>query len=125
MIAVVDASAMAALTFKEPAAAEVRDRLADRQIVAPHLLVYELLNTAAKKMRRHPDQAAAIRAGVERVLADDFAIYWSDVEPSPVIDLALQTGLTAYDASYLWLAKHLDAELVTLDAELGAAARRV
>ena len=31
------------------------------------------------------------------------------------------TGLTAYDATYLWLAKHLDAELVTLDGELGNA----
>ena len=125
MIAVVDASALAALTFNEPAAAEIRDRLVNRQLVAPRLLSYELLNTAAKKIRRHPAQAAAIRAGVERVLAEDFAIYWSDVEPAPVLDLALETGHTAYDASYLWLARHLDAELVTLDAELAGAARRV
>ena len=35
--------------------------------------------------------------------------------------LAEQTGLTAYDASYLWLAEALDAELVTLDRALAAA----
>jgi predicted nucleic acid-binding protein len=35
----------------------------------------------------------------------------------------LRTGLTAYDAAYLWLARHLDAELVTLDTELQRAAR--
>jgi predicted nucleic acid-binding protein len=30
--------------------------------------------------------------------------------------------LTAYDASYLWLAKHLNCELVTLDGKLEDAA---
>jgi predicted nucleic acid-binding protein len=30
--------------------------------------------------------------------------------------------LTGYDASYLWLAQRLDAELVTLDRPLGRAA---
>jgi hypothetical protein len=30
--------------------------------------------------------------------------------------------LTACDASYLWLARHLDADLLTLDTELAAAA---
>lgn len=124
MIAVVDASALAALVFNEPLASDVRDRLVNRQLVAPRLLVYELLNTAAKKLRRHPDQAAAIRAGVERALAEDFAIYWSDVEPGPVLELAEATGLTAYDASYLWLARYLGGELVTLDSELSAALRR-
>ena len=122
MIAVVDASALAAVVFNEPQATDVLERLANRQLVAPRLLVYELLNTAAKKLRRHPDQAAAIRAGVTRALADDFAIYWSDVEPGPVLELAGTTGLSAYDASYLWLARHLGAELVTLDADLDRSA---
>ncbi len=39
-----------------------------------------------------------------------------------VVSLALATGLTAYDASYLWLARLLGAELVTLDRRLAAAA---
>ena len=38
-----------------------------------------------------------------------------------VLDLAERTGLTAYDASYLWLARELKAELVTLDRKLAAA----
>jgi predicted nucleic acid-binding protein len=37
------------------------------------------------------------------------------------VDLAEATGLTAYDASYLWLARTLNAELVTLDRKLAAA----
>ena len=35
----------------------------------------------------------------------------------------MQTKLTVYDASYLWLARHMQADLVTLDRELAAAAR--
>jgi len=39
-----------------------------------------------------------------------------------VIELALETGLTAYDAAYLWLAVAHGAELVTLDARLARVA---
>jgi predicted nucleic acid-binding protein len=39
------------------------------------------------------------------------------------LDLALETGLSAYDASYLLVAQILGAELVTLDAELATAAQ--
>ena len=123
-IAVVDASALAALAFKESQATDIADRLANRQLVAPRLAAYELTNTALKKLRKHPDQSALIRGGLERVLGDDFTIFWSDVEPGLVLDLAVRTGLTAYDASYLWLARHLEAELVTLDTGLAEAAAR-
>ncbi len=40
------------------------------------------------------------------------------------LDLATETGLTAYDASYLWLARQLGAELVTLDQQLARAAAK-
>jgi len=37
------------------------------------------------------------------------------VDHDKPLELAATTGLTAYDASYLWLAGQLGAELVTLD----------
>ncbi len=40
------------------------------------------------------------------------------VPATDVVSLAVRTGLTAYDASYLWLAMSRDAELVTLDRQL-------
>jgi predicted nucleic acid-binding protein len=123
-IAVVDASALAAVAFNEPLASEMTERLANRQLVAPRLLAYELTNAAIRKLRKHPDQASLIRGGLARALSPDFAIFWSDVEATLVLDLALEAKLTAYDASYLWLARHLGAELVTLDTELAAAAAR-
>ena len=123
-ITVVDASTLAALAFLEPNAGVARDRLANRQLVAPRLLAYELMHAAVKKIRKHPDQAALIRGGVSKALGNEFTIFWSDVEPLEVLDLATEARITAYDASYLWLARHLDAELVTFDAELEAAARK-
>lgn len=41
------------------------------------------------------------------------------------IQLAETTRLSLYDASYLWLARHLDVELVTLDEKLQKAAEKI
>ena len=40
------------------------------------------------------------------------------IDHDGALDLAARTGLTAYDASHLWLARQLGAELVTLDRRL-------
>jgi predicted nucleic acid-binding protein len=117
-IAVIDASAAAAVVFHEPDAASVVARVRDAQLVAPRLLEYELAHTAVKKMRRHAESAGLVREGLAGFLADDFDIYWSDVDLQAVFELALDSGLTAYDASYLWLALHLDADLISLDRRL-------
>jgi predicted nucleic acid-binding protein len=69
---------------------------------------------------RHPDQREALLAGFrlrERLGVEEIA-----VDHNAVVDLALETGLTAYDASYLWLAKQLAADLITLDNQLDKAA---
>jgi predicted nucleic acid-binding protein len=52
------------------------------------------------------------RLGVEEIAVDH----------ASVLDLALKTGLTAPDANYLHLAQLLEAELVTLDKQLGRTA---
>jgi predicted nucleic acid-binding protein len=98
-VAVVDASALAAVAFLEPDGRAIKDRLDRCQLAAPYLLAYELTNTALVKLRRHPDQAAVIRAGLAGVLAEDFAIYWSDVDHQAVLELAGRERLTAYDAA--------------------------
>jgi predicted nucleic acid-binding protein len=45
-----------------------------------------------------------------------------EVDPVATLTLAEQFNLTAYDASYLWLARQLNIELVTLDQRLARAA---
>jgi predicted nucleic acid-binding protein len=46
------------------------------------------------------------------------------VDPLAVFALAERYALSAYDASYLWLAAELKAPLATFDRKLGTAAQR-
>jgi predicted nucleic acid-binding protein len=73
-----------------------------------------------KKLRRHPEQRTALLAAHAFFL--QLSIEIVAVDSAAVVSVAEETGLTAYDASYLWLAGELRAELVTLDAALNAAA---
>ena len=118
---VVDASALAALVFQEPEGDAVRQRLDGAMVFAPELLRYELANTAWKKIRRQPADAAKILIALSTALDDRFGLIWQDVDAGDVVLLAHATGTTAYDASYLWLAASLGADLVTLDDRLAGA----
>jgi predicted nucleic acid-binding protein len=117
---VVDASALAAVVFDEPKGEMVAGQLKGATLVAPSLLWFELVNICATKLRRYSGQrdlilrAFAMRGGL--------TIETLEVDYTGTLLLAERTGLTGYDASYLWLAQHLSAELVTLDGELIRAA---
>ena len=41
-----------------------------------------------------------------------------EVDQVEVLEIALDTGLSTYDASYLWLSRRLSIPLVTLDQRL-------
>lgn len=119
-VRVVDASALAALLFGEPEAEAIAARLGNARLVAPTLMPYELANVCVVKCRRHPGERDALLAAfgmrtklrVEEVAVDHRA----------ALTLVLASGLTLYDASYLWLARELAADLVTLDRQLERAA---
>ena len=117
----VDASALAALVFQEPEGDAMRLRLDGAEVFAPELLRYELANTAWKKVRRQPADAAKILTALSLALDDKSGLIWQDVDARDVVLLAHATGTTAYDASYLWLAASLGADLVTLDHRLAKA----
>jgi predicted nucleic acid-binding protein len=119
-VKVVDASALAALLFGEPEGEAVAARLSDARLVAPALLGFELANVCLIKTRRYPEQGEVLTTAFElwhRLGVEEMA-----VKHDHALGLAAQTGLTAYDASYLWLARELGAELVTLDRQLERAA---
>ncbi|MGB3582021.1 MAG: type II toxin-antitoxin system VapC family toxin [Roseiarcus sp.] len=118
-VKVIDASALAALVFSEPEAGEVVNRLEGARLAAPSLLDFELANVCLTKMRREPGKRDAVRAAFR--LGHRMKVKTVAVDHAAVTDLAEATGLTAYDASYLWLARELKAELVTLDRKLAAA----
>jgi predicted nucleic acid-binding protein len=107
--------------FQEPEGDAVRLRLDGAAVFAPELLRFELANTAWKKIKRQPDDAAKILTALSLALDNRFGLIWQDVDAGDVVLLASATGTTAYDASYLWLAASLGADLVTLDDRLAKA----
>jgi predicted nucleic acid-binding protein len=117
-VKVVDASVVAAIAFGEPDAERAAKLIDNADLVAPHLLRFEVTNIAWKKIRRHVKQADLIAAGLR--LALELDVDYVEVDHEAVLDLAVEKGVTAYDASYLWLSRALRAPLVTFDERLSA-----
>lgn len=113
---VVDASVLGAVFFLEPEAAFLEKRLGGKVWVAPTLIDYEVGSIFLKKMKTH--------AKMRKELHDCYRLYCDariervEVPIHAVIPLAEKYGLTVYDASYFWLAKELDLDLLTLDKQL-------
>jgi predicted nucleic acid-binding protein len=119
---VVDASLIASVLFAEETDAESAGLLRGRALFAPTSLDYELANAGRTKVRRGTMSAEAALealAKLERVTVERYP-----VPASKALALGLRYGLTAYDASYLWLAASIDAPLATLDTRLADVARR-
>jgi len=119
-VKVVDASALAALLFGEPEAAAIAKRLTGARLAAPAFLGFELANVCVVKAQRHPDRRGRLKDAFH--LAALLMIETVAVDSAEALELAEATGLTAYDASYLWLSRKLGGELITLDPKLAAAA---
>ncbi|MBV9570744.1 MAG: type II toxin-antitoxin system VapC family toxin [Alphaproteobacteria bacterium] len=116
---VVDASALAALIFGEPEEKEIEARLAGHRLIAPTLLPFEMSSVCLKKLRKNPTARTAILARFAKL--PSFPIDFYEVDPAATVEAAELLSLSAYDASYLLLARHMRAELVTLDTKLNAA----
>jgi predicted nucleic acid-binding protein len=115
-VKVVDASAAASILFNESTADAVAKKLSKSRLAAPSLLPYELANVAAKLCRQYPAKSEEFLSCLR--LLDGMEIELIAVPPIEAATIAERTTLTAYDASYLWLAHNLNAELVTLDQKL-------
>jgi len=115
-IKVVDASALGALVFNEPAAASIASELQDAELTAPQLLHFELASICLKKIRMHPDLRGLLVTAYSMVHRLDITYVSIDLEQT--IHLAEKTNLTIYDACYLWLANKLGTKLITLDKRL-------
>ena len=118
---VVDASVIAAMTFEEPGAEEAEALLDGSDLAAPSFLAYELTNVARKKALLYPQRLEDIERALREALR--LEIQSIEVDHLAVLELALGTGLTTYDASYLYLARTLGLPLVTFDQQLLAAIR--
>ncbi|HEX5327575.1 MAG TPA: type II toxin-antitoxin system VapC family toxin [Acetobacteraceae bacterium] len=119
-IKVVDASAVVALLLNEPEARTIAESLDGATLIAPALLPFEVANACLSKSRRHPELGDFIWTAFGR--RDLLRIETAEVDHADVLILAARTGLTAYDASYLWLARATRTALVTLDRKLARVA---
>jgi len=108
------------MAFKEPEAEQALALVEGAQLYAPTLLDYELVSIALKKSRRFPEQRDAIETGLLGAAA--MQIEKHEVSYLDTLQLAIETGLSTYDASYLYLARHLGVPLVTFDKRLQQAA---
>lgn len=94
------------------------------QLHVPSLWPWEMMNAVAVTVRRQRITAERARQFFEQLTAFDFRI-----APAPALNdfaelslLASRHQLTAYDASYLGLARQLLLPLATLDDDLRKAA---
>ncbi|MFQ5930294.1 MAG: type II toxin-antitoxin system VapC family toxin [Acidobacteriota bacterium] len=120
-VKVVDASALAAIVFGEPAAGKVVRQVQGCTLAAPPLLPVEIASVCLKKLRRYPKQRSELLAAYRMV--ERLEINQTEVDLEEAILLAERKGLTIYDAVYLWLALKLKAPIVTLDKKLAEAGR--
>jgi len=120
---VVDASAAAAIVFREPDSLRIARHLfrASRAVV-PQLFHLEVANVGRTKVRRHEiDEAEAIEllATMESWPLKVETVAWREAWT-----VAFASGLTVYDAAYLHLADRLRLPLLSLDDTLVGAARK-
>ena len=116
---VADANVVGAIIFEEPRAEEADALIRGTELYAPRLLAYELTSIARKKTLLYPEKRDAIAQALDVALAMD--IQWVDVAHGAVLRLALEKGVTTYDATYLHVARSLGVPLVTFDQRLHAA----
>jgi predicted nucleic acid-binding protein len=117
---VVDASAVCALVFAEEDERYVAERIAGDPLAAPTLLSYEVANACWKKLRRHPELEPDVLAAYAHF--GRLGVRHLEVNLAAVILLAAETRLSVYDAAYVWLARALGVELISLDRRLLQAA---
>ena len=128
---VVDASAALPWRFEDEATPWT-DSLLERikqgeRVIVPAHWTTEMINGLLMAQRK-----ARITAEQLREFVRDLAVLPIHVEParppalwSPLLELAQQYRLTAYDVAYLELAQRLALPLATLDRDLQNAARAV
>lgn len=120
---VVDTSALLAVLLGEPERDALIRLTADRTLVAPGSVPWEMgnaLSAMRKRGRLDADQANTVLEGYARI-----PLRLIDVDLATSVETAGQLGLYAYDAYFIVCAAVHRAPLLTLDAALARAAQGV
>lgn len=119
---VVDASIVIGAATNAPPALAALTSLQERDVLlmAPPIAWLETANVLVRRHRFTVPDATFVLRSMERI-----GIEAADRGITGLVEamaLAAQHGLSVYDATYLWLALDIDAELATLDRDLARAA---
>ena len=120
---VVDASVIATIAFEESRADEAEDSIRNASLFAPEIFPYELASVALKKSKLEPSRRFDVAMRLSRALSIQIELV--PMAPVELLELALETNLTVYDAAYLHAARGLGCQLVTFDEKLARHARRI
>ena len=93
-------------------------RTAETALAAPDLLFSETANILWKLVRRGEMTASRAIEIIEEIAAAPFIAISNQSLAQDALNLAIATGLTAYDASYVALALRIDKILITADEKL-------
>ena len=121
---VLDASVLVrGLQRQAEEAIEIIDRIDDGSISAhaPDLIGPETASALLQHVRAGRSSPQAAVTMLEAATASKIIRYSSVQFARPALELAVETGLSAYDAFYAVLARALDIPLVTADRKLAAA----
>jgi predicted nucleic acid-binding protein len=127
---VVDASVMVAWLLNEPHLSlgdEVYGLLATERIFVPAHWPAEIGNAMVMSIRRGRMSVADQSSMMRRLSTLDLVVQ-PHAEPAAIdrlVQLAVQEGLTAYDAAYVALARDTGSALATIDREMRASAKRL
>jgi len=125
---VLDCSVAASWVFEDesdPLADRVLDMVADGQAVVPTIWPIEVASVLATSVRRKRISADQIELRMAYLRNFDIRVEDLAIDPARLAHLALDAGLSAYDAMYLELARRHALPLATLDKKLSNAARRI
>ncbi len=127
---VLDASVALAWCFEDERSEyseSLLDALLETKVAAPELWTLEVTNGLLVALRKKRIDEEQLTGALE--FLDGMPI---ELSPTPkergmgrILELALETGLTTYDATYLELAERLDLPLATLDSRMRKAATQL
>ena len=118
---VIDASALAALLMPEGGSEEVEKAVKEAERVSTlDLAAYEVGSAVWRRVRRGELSMEEGNVVVSTLLSllETFEVFSYREVAADAFRLAVDAGITVYDAAYVVLAKRLDARLLTLDGEL-------
>lgn len=120
---VVDASVVIQAFVVEPLSEAARNLLdvgaePARRLFAPDLLYVECANILWKRVSRYGMASADAQRSIRDLLALAMDVTPTEALARESLDVALDVGITAYDACYVALARRYDVPLITADQVL-------